>query len=220
MANNFLCEAHIQKAKEMVEELAAAGALAHTKSFYDFLKWVNEVGDIFSFDFTVSSGCFKIVIVPDDYDFVIKTAMTGSYNFPDEDASIEEQHKNLDGPYAEYEKWFQIKGTDFEQYFLELQYLSTVGTHEFYIQEKADIDEYAITDSLRRYVDPANFEDDESMDDYVEWDYTSEELFASVWGEDAGYDLMDFCYEMDITDTHKGNIGFVNCNPVIIDYAS
>lgn len=210
---------NLHRARTMVKELAAAGAFNNTRSPLTFKIWSQQHANDFSFSFSVSTGCFKIVIVPKNFDYVIKTAITFTYA-KDTDTTIEEQHKDLNGPYAELEQWHNICGTAFEEYFLETIYLMTIGNHEFFLQPKAVCDEYAITNSLKSYIDADEFECEEDLDEYVEYDYSVEELLNSLWGDEVGSDLYAFLNEMDISDIHKGNIGFYNGQPVIIDYAS
>lgn len=212
--------AAIHSACHMVTELAAAGAFKNTRSATAFNNWAKEHKDTISFNFTVSAGCFKIVIIPTDADFVIKTAITYEWRIDQPTRTIEEQHEEQNGPYAEFQQWNLIEKTSFKDYFLETNYLMSIEEHEFFIQPKAICDECAITDSLRAYIDTDEFFDEDELNEYLEYDYELDTLLCSLWGNDNGEDLQNFLEEMDITDIHKGNIGRFNGEWVIIDYAS
>lgn len=210
----------IHDACHMVMELAAAGAFKHTRSATAFYSWAKDHKDAISFKFTVSAGCFKIVIIPTDADFVIKTAITYEWRYNEPAKTIEEQHKDPNGPYAEYRQWGLIEKSAFKDYFLETDYLMSIEDHEFFIQPKAICDECAVTDSLRAYIDIDEFADEDDLNDYLEYDYELDTLLCSLWGNNDGEDLQNFLEKMDITDIHKGNIGMFDGEWVIIDYAS
>lgn len=161
--------------------------------------------------FRVSRGCYKIVFIFEDCDFVIKTDRVDDwYNGPS---------NNFGGCHDEYDIYQRICKDNMTEFFPETDFLMEADGYEFYIQERADIDEDRAEDEIYQSI-RYSFEDDEEAQDYAySGEVTLEDILYAIFGSDDGEKLSQYLSGLDITDIHSGNVGWRNGYPMIIDFA-
>jgi hypothetical protein len=106
------------------------------------------------------------------------------------------------------------------EFFPQTFFLGRFDGRDYYIQERAECDEDAISSECYNQICSSYEEDGNECS--PEW----------VWDEVDGLDddervnllfhnseLIDFLYEHEINDLHEGNFGRINGNFVIIDFS-
>lgn len=187
-------------AMDFLNELVSKGLLESLPS--GILSW--RLNHTFSRPFHIGSGLYKYVIIIDDYDFVIKT-----------DRRIDTKH----GCAGEFDNYKLAVEENMTEFFPETDFLTSIDGHKFYIQERADVDETGVEDSVFEYVSP--FFDDENMaKEYVYDDEIAvEDILNAVFPEGKADKLIIWLNEHGIEDIHCGNLGFCHNRPMIIDFS-
>ena len=191
---------------------------------------IYEIEQVFpKFDFTFETGATKCVIIPAKYDYVIKIPFDGEYKdryIKNDDGEEEEEEEFIMFTGGGQEGWDYcdqecvyyediIKGSGYEKFFLSNKVLSF--DWPIYTQSKAEI-----------YVD-AHRDTSKKSKELVK------EMRKSIWThlpnpwlelclENFNYDvdkLKNFICFLDdnFSDLHKSNIGYLDNQAVIIDYA-
>ena len=116
-----------------------------------------------------------------------------------------------------------------EEFFAASYELCTVTTSEyknlrqniyFYIQEKAEPDEERTSSTCDKYL-ASEYDETESEDEPLYYDYTDEDRLQSLFGGCKNFDrLIKFVKEWGINDLHTGNFGYTKDGIAkIIDYS-
>lgn len=116
-----------------------------------------------------------------------------------------------------------LNGVD--KYFAPMFYYKTADGIPFYLQRKAECETERITDTVRRYVSKSYkreyFETDEDYEAEIicDMDEMNDEEALCAFFNGWNNELIDFLDENEINDFHLGNFGFIDEQPVIIDYS-
>jgi len=185
----------------------------------------------------VATGASKAVIIPTKLDFVIKIPFFGAYeevwHEEDDDYELEftdftnanlnlhsEDIKNASRwDYCENEifRYDYAMKAGIKDFFADEEYIITLNSIRYYIQEKA----VTLMDArLKGLSIPSNesqkfYENYKDNGFYSEWccnaiDYYGKELFVR---------FLAFVDKENLSDFHNENYGYVNDRPVLIDWA-
>lgn len=199
-------------------------------------------------DCDIKTGASKIVIVPNDTDYVIKIPLHVTNNFsysyysrictdghrtvvPDyEHGSYEElcgAHYRLTGGdgwdycRAEEEMYQLAKEAGFAQFFAATEYIDEINTDfPIYVQEKAQV----FRASAHSHSDKENEYTKKSLGH----EYQASSLYTidfmtdmrHYYGEQRTRDFLNFIIKNNVNDLHSANIGYIGWRPVLIDYSS
>lgn len=190
-----------ETALDFLNELVSKDLLTNLSS--NLFSWRNS--NTFSHNFHIGYGLYKYVFIIDDYDFVIKTDRNSS--------SIG------NGCGAEFQMYKQAVKDNMTEFFPETDFLTSIGGHKFYIQERADVDEMGLEDSVFEYVSPY-FDDEQLAREYAYDDEIEiEDILNAVFPREKAKKLIKWLNEYEIEDIHCGNLGFRNNHPMIIDFS-
>lgn len=165
---------------------------------------------------------FRYFTMKDKFDYTKKDYGRG-WDYCKEEAQIVQEAKEL----------------NLNEYFAETLYLGDVRGYPIYAQEKVtvmtdryELDEDEDYDSI--YDETASLLNsyEESSDDSNSYDYNSEYdedsnvlplnwslVFVKKYGADALKSLIEFIQDMGINDIHSDNVGFIDGNPILLDYS-
>lgn len=170
------------------------------------------------FRFHFENGCTRLVIIPYDYDFVIKIPFCGDPHILKEVTSYNDGIWN----FCELElgNYLEAKSRGYEDYFLPIRFIGlTASGYPIYVQEKG------LPLSENWSLSSSSVSEDFIMD------YESasgREAFCESWqaslyeyvGQETYDDVIDFIEFLAINDLHSGNVGYsLSGCPVLIDYA-
>lgn len=195
--------------------------------FIDALNSKNICAEVFA-------GVSKMVIIPEESDFVIKIPFDGQYDYEchEEDDSIEcktwypfihagwKFHTSdwdyCDAEVAIYEKAATYK---IEEFFLENIQVEEILGRPIYIQKKAvSINEGGNSGKEASPEAKENYCYCRPEYEYMDRDWV--EAAIDYYGLDDVIKLKNFIDEYQLRDFHSGNLGYTsNGKPVIIDYA-
>lgn len=189
-----------ETALNFLNELVSKGLLTNLSS--NLFYWRNN--NTFSHNFHIGYGLYKYVFIIDDYDFVIKTNHTSKIG---------------NGCAEEFYMYKQAVKDNMEEFFPETDFLTSIDGHKFYIQERADVNEMGVEDSVFEYVSPY-FDDEQLAREYVYDDEIEvEDILNAVFPKEKAKKVIDWLDKYGIEDIHCGNIGFNNNRPMIIDFS-
>ena len=186
----------------------------YSKQIYDW--YANHEEYLIKKHITINYGETKVCIITNDLkNWVIKVDIL----------------RRTNPHYGEnYPSYCQVEADNYrcacarglEGYFAETYAIGALDGLEYFLQERVEIDEDAITSSWEDYFKTGD-EDDEDMDriyDYV-CDMNDEERLEAIYGDDKdARRLKDFIEEFEINDLHEGNYGIrKDGTVVIIDYS-
>lgn len=165
------------------------------------------------------NGATKIVF-PELYDdIVIKIPITGnvhrwSHNPKDKTYERYECDDHIKREIEEYND--KIKGSPIEFLFIKNEYIGQLGALRIYIQAKTEAYENgvsSITESTYCCAEESDFYN--VCGDSVE----TIAAFYTAYGVDEADEFFAIMDDMGIRDIHEGNIGYLNGDLVIYDYA-
>lgn len=179
----------------------------------DFYRWFNTI-NLEKENFNVSFGSSKLVIIPKDFNYVLKLPFLYE---KDEKSNI------INYCDIEAENYIKAKENGFDNFFAESYYLMTYNEIPCYCMKKvvtsrsfdfaADlIDNYILSGmSKRDAYDSVRCLDDEEI---------VREIFICRYGIVMVDSLYDFMCDNNINDIHDNNVGYdENDNVIIIDYS-
>jgi hypothetical protein len=175
----------------------------------DFI-YNNNLTQSFLDNFNICSGATRMVFVGKEkkYNCVYKISYTNVWE--------------IDYCEEEYERGREITDAGFGDLVLQLSFVGTLDNGlMLYKQKKGQ--------TIEDYGSPNSYRSQESIDcasDYFSYSHNSIEdenwiadLFAYC-GEERGWDFISFLEENEFdTDLHRGNYGYCNNIPCLIDYA-
>lgn len=184
----------------------------------DFLISSINCEDELSFDW--EDGASKLVIIPEDKDYVIKIPFNGNFY-------VDEGYFNFSQNYCETEidlyKRIADENPLFSQFFLPLTRVDEYNEWDIYIQPKCqayhnaaekDKSKSYSKDSLNKVRNEKILYNSALPKD---WLAAVTEILKDV---ELVKEFVDMLEEYDITqDLHMGNIGYCNGKPIILDYA-
>ena len=187
-----------------------------TENEEDFLISAIDCENTSNFDW--DDGASKLVIIPENCDYVIKIPFNGSYD------SFEGCYTEFSQNYCEteidlYEKIIS-ENPVFAQFFLPLIKVEEFKKYNIYIQEKCH--SYIDTDEKERQSSYSK----ESLTRAFEFqkhplplDWIAA-VFENLKDETLFEEFIHVLEKYDITqDLHRGNIGYYKNKPIILDYA-
>ena len=187
----------------------------------------------------VASGMTKVVLIPNDKDYVIKIPITkiGDYEYYENEKGDWEKGKFMisDNKLGDYcsieERLFNSFDDEIKEIFAETKFITKVNNLPIYIQEK-------IKTPYRRKInqfDPFHYPSDRKSDmdihyelnligEYNEYDNEFQEDFSYDILVNYGFEFLIKLLQMidskGITDLHSGNYGYNgNYKPMIFDYS-
>lgn len=185
--------------------------------------------DPYGYDYEIGYGLTKLVIVPEDEDFVIKTPFYGTWrtNTWDEDSTDPEFCRFEDenamcgcSSYceAEYEKTAIIKASPYGMFVPNMEFVcETDNGRPFYIQEKVEIFTKEASNPSRESLKTALEEEDEYKFCLTPWRAT----VIDFYGEDTWKNFVDWQKNENLNlfdDMHSGNYGYrFDGSPVMFD---
>lgn len=251
MLNTILSQKEIEEIKSIVN-LVFQGAdfialKEDDKSEYYLSEDENDLFNIEDFkrilfengilNIRVASGLTKIVLIPDDKDYVIKIPITksGHYDYiEDENGNYTKGNflieNNNWGDYCSIEEeLFNSFTDDIKKIFAETRFITKVNDLPIYIQEKVTVPYVRKIDLF----DPDHYPSDRKsdMDIHYELSAISKYCEHNDFQEDFSYDILvnygfDFLINLlqtidyaGIYDLHAGNYGYKNYKPMIFDYS-
>ena len=196
-----------------------------------------DINKVPSFDW--STGATKLVIIPEERDYVIKIPFSGEYNHEYEEEEegygefyCDNQYMDYTGAASEYgndyceaeEGYYQAALIDgWKDAFLPIEKIGEWHNYPIYIQPKAEMlgDElsqrkYSSEESRKEILSRREGEDKYIFYNLpITWMASMLETYGSF---EKVKELEWYLEEQAISDLHCGNIGFYNGHAVIIDY--
>lgn len=251
MLNTILSQKEIEEIKLIVKLVFQGADFIALKEDGDYEYYLSEnEDDLFNLkDFRrilceneilnirVASGLTKIVLIPDNKDYVIKIPITktGRYDYvEDKNGNYRKENflieNNNFGDYCSIEEeLFNSFEDDIKKIFAETRFITKVNDLPIYIQEK-------VTVPYRKKIDlfdPDHYPSDRKsdMDIHYELSAISKYCEYNEFQEDFSYDILvnygfDFLVKLlqtidyaGISDLHYGNYGYKNYKPMIFDYS-
>ena len=196
--------------------------------------------------FNYDNGATKLVLIPQGADYVIKIPFDGScssytsYSYSSKRNSFGYYDRHYTG-HMTYDESQPFKGAIYgggwdycyveaviykkaekahiEKAFAKTQFIGEVAGHPIYMQQRVD-------PFYRHIIDKDESSSDTSSTAYIckKHNYSR---FNLVWqtdvinyyGEAFFHRLMNFIKEEEINDLHRGNLGYLNGRPVLLDYS-
>lgn len=187
----------------------------------DLNKIFDHLPDDFSFDW--AEGASKLVIIPNDKDYVIKIPYTGRYNgyvedeYDDFSYANNSNQYNWDYCYTESLIYHLAKMEKINKAFAKETLVGFINGQPLYMQEKANIldcvGESSTEEECRKteeYLDGHNFR-------VFNLGWQADAL--KYYGKKQFNKIMDFIEWNEIGDLHDGNLGYIGARPVIVDYS-
>lgn len=197
---------------------------------------------------TLATGVTRACIIDNNYDWVVKFDSEedgyGSACEREEYTYTKACEKGLKNYFCEvkfigyYEREFRFFSTNKIFQYLNLNEYSQSGEYEKYFYKNhndfGEIVNITIKIPLYAYrrIDEENYynlssevtkEEKKTLSNYnsplVEKNLSVGVEFLRAYGETEYFRITDFLYEYNINDIHCGNIGYINGNFIIIDYA-
>ena len=171
--------------------------------------------------FFIETGATKAVIVPDDFNFVVKVSFTGFYQ-DDRFVPFEYAHAPDSTDYC-WEEWITIHNANEEGFgamFPETRFLGEFNGHRFYIQEKVKQNSRATSLATSQH------SQDVAEDIYREVYCFDRDFIANIvenYGENYWEEFYDWAngYDDLLADMHGGNYGYtLSGKPIILDAAT
>lgn len=168
--------------------------------------------------FSYDQGATKGVLIFKDLNCVLKIPFDGSGGEWFIGARTGDESYEWDYCAAEEYCYLQAKKSYLQDFFLETKYVFSVQGRPIYQQPFAEMFS-GIANSC------SSIEEYESTKSTIQTGY---QIFNLPWQVDAFmyygkifFDkIMNFIEDFDISDLHGGNLGYVNGQPVLVDYAS
>ena len=192
---------------------------------YNFNDLVNDFEEKYHKSFRASNGATKGVLIFEDYDFVIKIPF--SYCDGDKLCGADETEAGDEWNYCEQEsiRYKLAEKAGFGEIFLKTELLDCINFYPIYIQQYATIlstldnteyeENYSSSKDLDRKI-VKNINDEENFD-CLDEDWESDLLVK--YGIDKFKKFKEYIKENYIIDLRRANIGYVEKNPVLVDYA-
>lgn len=180
-----------------------------------------------SFDF--ESGASKLVIIPDDRDYVIKIPFNGGYQWDwDNDRYFFEPFNGADDDgdgndycAAEMKLYDRAVEEGYAEFFVAVEYAGDINGYPIYTQKRVkDFCKY-ISDEEQKSYSSATSRTSLNSTHIGRLPYYWAAACLTVFEEDLQKfnAFIDFLRRTDIIkDLHTGNLGFLNNKPVIVDY--
>ena len=227
----------IEEIKRFVENFSLNEDGAFTEEDVDNFISSIDVNKVPDFDF--DSGATKLVIIPEDRDYVIKIPFNGYYMEDDYEEEGEEYNKyfwEFEGAegkdhsnYCEAERFLyeKAKKEGFEGMFLPIELLHIIDDYPIYIQQKAipNSELSSATTTFFSSKESKNIIEGKKVKENCEnclykfplnWLASSMEVLGSY---NKLYNFGMFLQSTGISgDLHNANIGYCNESAVIIDY--
>ena len=174
--------------------------------------------------FGVANGASKGVLIFKDFSFVLKIPFIFCDGVELEGAfEANESWNYCEQEVARYE---MAKDDGFQNIFLEIEYLTEINGHPIYIQPYAEIlSNINFVQYEKKHCSSFNEKDREivrTLDDEEGSDYLDSGWEADLYvlyGLDFYKEFKHYLIQNCIYDLRDENIGYINKNPVLVDYA-
>lgn len=172
-------------------------------------------------------GASKFVLIPDNYDFVIKIPFKGTYYHTSEEDWDEDGFERFiyadsdngwDYCEAETKRYELAENKGFNQFLAKTELLGYINDYPVYIQEKCVI--FSQTDALSYH---SNEEKSKTIatlgkrDFWINIDWLTD--VRLYYGEDAFWFFINFIRDEEWDDLREDNIGYIGSQPVLVDYS-
>lgn len=255
MLNTILSQKEIEEIKSIVKLVFKGADFIALKEDGEYEYYLSEdENDLFNIDdfrrilfnneilnIRVASGLTKIVLIPDDKDYVIKIPITktGYYDYiEDENGDYRKGEffvaNNSFGDYCSIEEeLFNSFEDDIKEIFAETKFITKVNDLPIYIQEKVKTP----YDKKINQFDPNHYPSDRKSDmeihhelkvisecsEYSEYNEFQEDYCYDIlvnYGFEFLIKLLQTIDDVGISDLHTGNYGYnKNYKPMIFDYS-
>jgi hypothetical protein len=176
-------------------------------------------------------GASKLVIIPDNADYVIKIPYTGRRYWDYENEEYIHSKftfaNNTDEYFWDYcltetLLWRIAKNENVNQIFAKERIIGAINKHPIYIQQRAEVygysDKYdSASDDERqktiKHCEQKHFNIFE--DELLSWQTDALEYY----GEKKFDKIMSFIKKYEIGDLHDSNLGYIGEKPIILDYS-
>lgn len=184
----------------------------------DFLISSINCEDELSFDW--EDGASKLVIIPEDKDYVIKIPFNGNYY--EDDGYFNFSYNYCETEIELYERIFE-ENPIFSQFFLPLTRVEEYREWDVYVQPKCQA--YNNTNEKIRSKSYSKDSLNKVRSEVILYNSSFPKDWLAAVTEILGdvnlvKNFINMLEEYDITqDLHMGNIGYYNGKPIILDYA-
>lgn len=214
-------EKEYKRIKEYIDILVNYG-FRNWEDDNGYWKWLSENEEELTkhYGFHFYDGCTKVVVVCDNFGWVIK---------------VDIRLNDYAAPYTYCEQealnWIAALEANLEDYFAATYFVDIINGVEFFMQEYAENDEDRYDSRCYNYYYSKPYnpgEDWEEQEDRIQTygDYNEcmddEDRLVALYGsERETYRLINFCFSNAINDLHLGNFGNVLSDGrlVIFDYS-
>lgn len=191
----------------------------------------NIINKLNNFKGTWSHGSTKLVLIPDNKDYVIKIPFKGQHQSVFNEFGVQEELKfypfQLAGDYvdewdycaAELYKYERIKELGLEDFFVEIKKINTSLPHPIYIQKRI----FDFATSVPKYMEKATREEKKK----VRGSRLNSSISSSFWliqayrvyPKEKVDNFIAATNSLSIGDLRGANLGFLNYKyPVVVDY--
>lgn len=197
---------------------------------YKIKRWKdNKIVDIFNRHFEMDSGATKLVLIPLEGDYVYKIPLS----YSDDGVLFEELNEDGYHDFCEVEvdRCLEIKHAGFGDFIAKEEYVDFINGLSIYKMEKA-----VPFDETRKYFRKYSSDSSSSSCDSIYERLNSSSYSGSANATSIPIEWMNILVQkqgllrtIDFfnylikngwdNDLHSGNIGFINNNPVLIDYS-
>lgn len=212
----------IEEVKKFTENFGLNEDDGLTEDDVDFLIAEIDCSKVPSFDW--DNGATKLVIMPENRDYVIKVPFNGAYdngNF----FSFEGAESEYCDNYCEAENrlYQQALTEGFEEMFLPNEYIWTVDSIPIYVQQKVEVldkedseqEKYSSKKSKEKIME-ARKEGERFLNLPTSWVASCLDILGSM---EEVRRFLKFLRETEISfDLHCSNVGYYNGHAIILDY--
>lgn len=178
-------------------------------------------------EFDYEAGATKLVIMPEDRDYVIKIPFTGCYDeWGDYTPFYGAEDAGFGADYCEAEQIYysEARRAGYEKFFMKVYCVHSVERYPIYVQEK--VDEFCRYTS---YANQKKYISNESLKTVASNNLEVKTQLPKYWlascltvlngDEERLMGFVEFLEKTGIkTDLHGGNLGYFKGRPVIVDY--
>lgn len=200
------------QAKQFVNDWIQKGLLENKMRVCDTYIWYKDNQK--NLNFKMANGCYKFAFIIPDFDYVIKTDSI------DEWVSIHVgTYRDFGGCLSELEIYQQACRDNMERFFPETEFLMEIDGFRFYIQEKAVVESQTVIDSITKNVQD-DFDSEEEAEYYAEDEPSEWDVLYAVLNDTIETSLLtDYLDNIDVSDIHPSNVGWIGERGVVIDFA-
>lgn len=174
-------------------------------------------------NFDWNDGASKLVLIPEDKDYVIKIPFNSSHDEFDDGCYYDMSRNYCEEEIDLYNKIsMEGLGGVFSQFFLPLTRVEEFQDYDIYIQPKCQVYNQVSNEKRSHFYSPGSMSKVKSshLNHYIslpdDWIAAVVEVLKNIYLAKKFFEILSK-YNID-QDLHRGNIGYYNGKPVILDY--